>query len=363
VGSDQFVVLLECDGESAVDTAAAAQVAQRVLDHLMLPLQLEGRELRVSCSVGLAMYPTDGPGAKLLVHAESAMAAAKRAGGGTYAFFAPHMDAGVREQVELQRDLRLALEQGGGQLRLHYQPKVHARATQLCGVEALVRWQHPVRGLLGPDQFIPVAERFGLIGALGGWVIEEACRQLRVWLDEGLALHMSINLSVYQLRQEDLAARIARALERHALAASMLTFEITESAAMEDGEGSMPVFALLQGMGLALSIDDFGTGYSSLAYLRKLQARELKIDRSFVQDLETSADARAIVAAVVQLAHALDLQVVAEGVETEGQRRVLQGLHCDALQGYLFSRPLPAEAVVAWARALAAEQVQPHPCV
>jgi diguanylate cyclase (GGDEF)-like protein len=354
LGGDEFVALLEGD----VDTAAAAQIAQRVIDTLSLPVVLEDRELRLSCSVGLALHDGRDAGDKLLQQADSAMYAAKRAGGGGYAFFEPHMDAGVREQVELHRDLRVALEQGG-QLLLHYQPKVGTRQNdRLTGVEALVRWQHPVRGLIGPVHFIPVAERFGLIGALGDWVIEEACRQVRAWLDEGLQLHVAINLSVHQLRQDDLTARIDAALQRHALDASMLTFEITESVAMEDGEGTMKAFDRLHGMGLQLSIDDFGTGYSSLSYLRKLQARELKIDRSFVRDLEGSADARAIVQAVVQLAHALDLRVVAEGVETEGQRLVLHSLRCDELQGFLFARPMPADEVARWAVAAAAQPAE-----
>ena len=344
VGGDEFVLLLE----GGPDVTVTAQVAQRIIDALLLPFELGQRGLRLSCSIGIALFPTDGPRDQLMPHADSAMQAAKRGGGGGYAFFEPHMNAGVREQVELQRDLHTALEQGG-QLELHYQPKVRNNGRVITGAEALVRWRHPTRGLLAPGLFIPVAERFGLITALGSWVIDEACRQTAEWLELGLRIRVAINLSVHQLRQDDLVDRIAQAIRRHALDPKLLTFEITESVAMEDADSASRVFERLGQLGVQLSIDDFGTGYSSLAYLRRLQAGELKIDRSFVHDLESSADARAIVQAVVQLAHALGLSVVAEGVETEGQRAVLQHLRCDELQGFLFARPMTAQTMAEWA--------------
>ena len=344
VGGDEFVLLLE----DRPDVAVTAQVAQRIIDALLKPFAIGERGLQLSCSVGIAMYPTDGPPEQLMPHADSAMYAAKRSGGGSYAFFEPHMNAGVREQVELQRDLRAALEQGG-QLELHYQPKVRSNGRVITGAEALVRWRHPARGLLAPGIFIPVAERFGLITALGGWVLEEACRQIAAWREQGLRMRVAINLSVHQLRQDDLVERIAQAMRRHAVDPALLTFEVTESVAMEDADSAMRVFERLGRLGVQLSIDDFGTGYSSLSYLRRLEAGQLKIDRSFVQDLETSADARAIVQAVVQLAHALELTVVAEGVETDGQRAVLQALRCDELQGFLFARPMTAQTMAEWA--------------
>jgi EAL domain-containing protein (putative c-di-GMP-specific phosphodiesterase class I) len=298
-----------------------------------------GHELRLSCSIGIAIFPTDGPRDQLLAHADAAMYAAKRIGGSSYAFFEPKMNAGMREQIDLQRDLREALATGG-QLQLYYQPKVHSASGRITGVEALVRWRHPQHGLLAPGLFIPVAERFGLIGALGDWVIDEACRQLRGWIDDGLQLRMAINLSVVQLRQEELLAKVRQALHENHLEGALLTFEITESVAMDDTEGTLRAFEALAALGVRLSIDDFGTGYSSLSYLRKLRAGQLKIDRSFVQDLDCSADARAIVEAVVRLSHSLGLNVVAEGVETEAQRKVLAilcrahqrrpGVHCRA---------------------------------
>jgi EAL domain-containing protein (putative c-di-GMP-specific phosphodiesterase class I) len=235
---------------------------------------------------------------------------------------------------------------------LQYQPKIRVRPeggqADISGVEALIRWHHPKQGLVGPAVFIPLAERMGLINSLGEWVIEEACRQMRAWADEGLVMSIAINLSLYQLRQQDLSARIQQSLERHCIPADQLLCEITESAAMEDVSTTLRVFEDLAKLGVCLSIDDFGTGYSSLSYLRRLPARQLKIDRSFITDLESNTDAQAVVQGVIQLAHALDLSVVAEGVETPGQQAILRKLECDELQGYLFSEPLTASAIFAW---------------
>ncbi|HSI57394.1 MAG TPA: EAL domain-containing protein [Ideonella sp.] len=344
VGGDEFLLMAERPGGEL----GASNVSQRVLQAINKPYTLPNQvEVNLSCSVGIVMYPEHGPAPKLLANADAAMYAAKRAGGSTYAFFEPSMEQDARNQLELQHDLRSALERN--ELELYYQPKIDGRSGQITGVEALVRWHHPTRGLVMPGLFIPVAERFGLIGALGNWVIEEACRQLRQWLDEGLRMRVSVNLSVHQLRQEDLVPRIRRAVERNSIDASLLTFEITESAAMEDTAVTMRSFAHLARVGATVSIDDFGTGYSSLAYLRKLPARQLKIDRSFVMDLDQSSDALAVVDAVIKLAHALGLRVVAEGVETERQRDILLSLNCDELQGYLFAKPMSASRLTLWA--------------
>ncbi len=357
VGSDEFVLLLP----GQTDTAFAAQVAQRLLDVLVQPVRSHGHEVRVSCSVGIAMCPQDGGSGQLLTHASAAMAVVKRSGGAGHAFFAPHMHTGVREQMELQADLRQALARGG--LELHYQPKVAARSGAVTGVEALARWRHPTRGMVGPAQFIPVAERFGLINALGDWVIEQACQQMAAWQQEGLRLQVAINLSVYQLRQGGLVQRVQGALQQHGIAPSMLVLEVTESVAMEDADSTLQTFRQLEKLGVQLSIDDFGTGYSSLAYLRRLQVDQVKIDRSFVQDLAGCDDARVIISAVVQLAHALGLGVVAEGVETAEQRDVLVSLGCDELQGYLYARPLPAKGLQQWVqnRLQAQQQAQAQP--
>jgi diguanylate cyclase (GGDEF)-like protein len=342
VGGDEFVLLLE----GKPDTTLTAAIAQRIIDAITMPLHGQ-HGVRLSCSVGIAMFPSDGPREELMAHADAAMYAAKRSGGGGYAFFEPHMNAGVREQIEMQCDLRQAID--NNELSLHYQPKVSSGRNVVTGVEALARWQHPVRGMVSPAVFIPVAERFGLINALGNWVIEEVCHQVSRWRAQGLRIRVAINLSVHQLRQDDLVQRIERALRRHKVEASLMTFEVTESVAMDDASGTLEMFRRLGEIGVKLSIDDFGTGYSSLAYLRKLRVSQLKIDQSFVRDLETSADARAIVKAVIGLAHALNLSVVAEGVETVAQRNVLTKLHCDELQGYLYARPMSAELMGRWA--------------
>ena len=355
LGADEFVLLLEGD----VDEALLAQIAQRLLDALAQPLEgvlpAGHAPLSLSAALGIAVYPSSQGDAQLLAQADSAAQSVKRGGGNGFAFFEAHMQADVRDQVELARDLRAVLAAGGDdQLALHYQPKVEAGSGEICGVEALLRWQHPQRGAVSPGVFIPVAERFGLITPLGDWVIDEACRQLAAWRAQGLQLRVAINLSVQQLRQPDpLVQRLGEGLRQYGLEAGRLTCEITESAAMDDAAATEATLHRLAGLGLQLSIDDFGTGYSSLAYLRRLPVSQLKVDRSFVQDLESSADARAIVKAVIELAHALGLKVVAEGVETEGQARVLRHKGCDELQGYLFARPMPAEALARWARGTA----------
>jgi diguanylate cyclase len=352
LAADEFVLMLEGD----VTETTLAQVAQRLLDALAAPMAdvpgAGSQPLRLSTSVGIVVHDGKAPGITLIAQANSAAQSVKRAGGNGFAFFEAHMQAGVREQVELARDLRAALagEAGGGQLALHYQPKVASAEGAVAGVEALLRWQHPQRGPVSPGVFIPVAERFGLIMPLGDWVIAECCRQIAAWREAGLEMRVAINLSVQQLRQpEALIKRFEEALARHAVDARQLTCEITESVAMDDAAATERTLQRLSSLGLALSIDDFGTGYSSLAYLRRMPVSQLKIDRSFVQDLETSADARAIVKAVIELAHALGLSVVAEGVETEGQAAVLRGKRCDKLQGFLFARPMPAQALTDWA--------------
>jgi len=342
LGGDEFVLLMEDLG----DLADAVMLARRVVEVLAQPAEIAERQVRVSGSVGIVVYPDHGHKDKLVINADAAMYAAKRAGGNTYALFEAHMDAGALEQLSLQNDLRHAIEQG--QLQLHYQPKIDGKSAKIRGVEALLRWKHPERGMVSPMVFIPIAERFGLINSLGNWVIDEACRQMQAWSDEGLRMRVAINLSVHQLREDGLVERIRDALHRHAIEPSNLLCEITESAAMEDIKGTQRTFEGLAGIGVFLSIDDFGTGYSSLSYLRQLPARQLKIDRSFVADLEASNDARSIVRAVVHLAHALGLHVVAEGVETAGQRDILREMTCDELQGYFFARPMPADVLLAW---------------
>lgn len=344
IGSDEFVVLVNGNP----DASAAALVAQRVKEAVHRPFVIDGREVHLSCSVGVVLYPEHGPKAKLIARADAAMTAAKHAGGNAHCFYEERMEQDVQRAVELQRDLRRALDTGAG-LSLHYQPKIDGRTGQVTGAEALLRWKHPERGDISPVEFIPIAERFGLIARLGEWVIDESCRQIRAWMKMGLRMRLAINLSVHQLRQADLADRIQAALSKHDVPPDLITFEITESAAMEDVQASMRVFEKLSSIQVRLSIDDFGTGYSSLSYLRKLPARQIKIDRSFVQDLEKEEDARSVVKAVIKLSHALGLEVVAEGVETPAQQDILRDLGCDQLQGFLYAKPMAPDVLQMWA--------------
>jgi diguanylate cyclase (GGDEF)-like protein len=343
LGADEFLLLLTQNPNADMASARANQI----LSLLGQPCRLEEREASLACSIGIAMYPAHGALSTLIGHADAAMRASKTAGGAAFSFFEPHMMSDTREQVELLQDLRGALAHG--EFELFYQPKIHAPSGEITGAEALLRWRHPQRGMISPMVFIPLAERFGLINAIGAWVIDEACRQIHAWREEGLRMRIAVNLSVHQLRQPDLPDRIAAALKRHQVNPALLTCEITESVAMEDAQTTMKLFEQLAAVGVHISIDDFGTGYSSLSYLRKLPAGELKIDRSFVLDLETSSDARAVVDAVIKLAQALSLKVVAEGVETEAQHQILRTLGCDELQGFLFAKPMTAQALTLWA--------------
>lgn len=339
---DEFLVL----SRGLADEHDIAQLAQRLSVAVHQPCLIEGHELSVSASIGIARYPQSFNARLLLAHASDAMLTARRAGGGVYCFHRSGEDQVGVDQVALQRDLRHAISRD--ELMLHFQPKLRAGSGELAGVEALLRWQHPVRGLVSPATFIPVAERFGLIGELGLWVLDAACRQMRLWHEAGVDVPVAVNVSAHQLRQPDLERRVREILLRHRVPPAMLILEITESVAMDDIEASLRVFDLLDGIGVQLSIDDFGTGYSSLSYLRRLPARQLKIDRSFIRDLETSPDAQAIVEAVVRLAHALGLKVVGEGVETPEQAAILTQLQCDELQGYLYARPMPEQALLVW---------------
>jgi diguanylate cyclase (GGDEF)-like protein len=344
LSGDEFLLLMTDDPQMA----DVSVLAGRVLDAMAQAFETDRGDVpSLSCSVGVAMYPEHGAMSTMIAHAQAAMAAAKGSGGASYVFFDASMTRGRREQVELLRDLRQALELG--QFELYYQPKIHAPSGEITGAEALLRWHHPTRGMVSPAVFIPLAERYGLIVQIGLWVIDEACRQVRVWRDQGLRMRVAINLSVHQLRQTHLAEQIGAALQKHQINPDLLTCEVTETSAMEDVETTMRVLRELDDLGLHLSIDDFGTGHSSLAYLRTLPADELKIDRSFVLDLETSEDARKVAQAVVNLAKALDLKVVAEGVETEVQNRILRDFGCDQLQGYLFAKPMSAKALALWA--------------
>lgn len=342
VAGDQFLLLLE-QGEPE-----ARDLAQRVLEALSQPLpSLQGRVLNLSASIGIAVYPAHGARPRLVSKAHAAMRTVKHAGGDGWACFDPQMAVDQRTQAALLADLRLAT--ASRQFELYYQPKVDARTLQVTAAEALIRWHHPLHGVVSPNVFIPLAEKYGLIGDIGNWVIEEACRQAGTWRAAGLRMRVAINLSAYQMRQDDLVHRIEVALASHRLRPERFTVEITESLALENTRATQRSFEAMRRAGLHVAIDDFGAGQTSLAYLRQLPASELKMDMSLVNDLASSADARAIAQAVIKLAHALDLRVVAEGVETELQRDLLVRMGCDELQGFLFAKPMSAAALGLWA--------------
>ena len=339
LGGDEFVLLADIE-----EPEEAARLAAQVVAEVGRGVHVDGRELTVSGSVGIALYPDDaGHEDMLMAHADAAMYVVKDQGRNGYRFFEPTMQASTDEHLELLAGLRRAL--AGDELVLHYQPKFGGEGGMLTGAEALLRWQHPTLGLLPPDRFIPLAERSGLILPLGEWVIEETCRQIRGWREAGLGQwNVAINLSAVQFLSPDLPARVAAALARHDVPAAALTLEITESTAMKDTEATMAALATLTAMGVRIAIDDFGTGYSSLLQLKRMPAAELKIDRGFVRELETNGEDAAIVASIIALGHALKLDVVAEGVETAGQRDHLRALGCFGLQGFLLGRPAPAGA-------------------
>jgi diguanylate cyclase (GGDEF)-like protein len=342
VSGDTFLLLIEAGLEEA------KAMAQRVLTAVAEPLQAGNpRPIVLATSIGIAAYPLHGARQRLVPQAHTALRAVKQAGGRAWAVFDPQMAVDQRALAALVADLRLAA--AGQQFELFYQPKVDARNLQVTAAEALLRWHHPTQGVISPAVFIPLAERHGLIGELGNWVIEEACRQAGIWRQAGLRMRVAINLSAYQMRQDDLVPRIEAALAKHRLQPGRFTVEITESLALENTAATQRTFEGLCRAGLHVAIDDFGAGQTSLAYLRQLPASELKMDMSLVQDLETSADARAIAEAVIKLAHALERRVVAEGVETAAQRDLLVRMGCDELQGYLFAKPMSATALGLWA--------------
>jgi diguanylate cyclase (GGDEF)-like protein len=341
LGGTEFVVAIPGSIEFA------RRLASSLLRRLSQAIDIDTNHLQVGCSIGIAIYPHHGARPWLVNHASMAMRAARQSGGGAHAEFDIQMADDQREQAELARDLRMAIERN--QLMLYYQPKVDAQSMKVTAAEALLRWQHPTRGIVSPTVFIPIAERHGLIGPIGNWVLDETTRQAAVWRERGLRMRVAINVSGYQMRQDDFIDRLAGALESNRLVPSRFTCEITETVAMEDTLVTQRAFARLGELGVHVSIDDFGTGHSSLAVLRRLPAAEVKIDRAFVTDLGRSADALAVARAIVQLAHSLDLRVVAEGVETEAQRDHLLALGCDELQGFLFARPMPAAALELWA--------------
>ncbi len=338
LGGDEFVVI----GTSVGDAEDAAQLAARVMEALQGPVRIAAIDIYVSPSVGIAMYPDDGVSMQsLLAHADAAMHSAKQRGRGNVCRYSPGMNAGTEDRVQLESDLHNAVALN--QFELYYQPKVDTQTGEVRSAEALIRWVHPVRGIVSPAEFIPLAEECGLIGAIGGWVIREACRQTRAWQLDGVPmLRVSVNLSASQFRDSGLVDSIRLALEDAGLQARYLEVELTESAVMSDPEQSIAILEHLSAMGVLVSVDDFGTGYSSMSYLRRFPIDKLKIDRVFIDEIASRPEDASIVRAIVSLAHSLLLKVVAEGVETPAQLEFLKTAGCDEYQGYHFSRPLPA---------------------
>ncbi|MGE0874355.1 MAG: EAL domain-containing protein [Burkholderiales bacterium] len=356
LGGDEFVVVLS----DLARIADAVPVAEKVLAAIAAPLAVGGREFVGSASIGISGFPHDGRDADtLLRNADVAMYRAKAEGGNRHAFFTQEMNARVLERLEIEAGLRRAIERD--ELVLHYQPIVDARSRRITSAEALVRWQHPERGLIPPGRFISVAEESGLIVLVGAWVLYAVCSQVAAWRRAGLdGLRVAVNLSGRQFAEQDLAQTVGNLLQRTGCPAGSLELEITESMIMRNPDAALHTMHRIDNLGVSLSIDDFGTGYSSLSYLKRFPVSKLKIDRSFVRDIHLDADDATIVEAIAALAKKLELGIVAEGVETEEQLEYLVSLGCDECQGFLFSRPVPAAEFAALLRADPAGQARQH---
>ncbi|MCX7570546.1 EAL domain-containing protein [Tumebacillus sp. DT12] len=338
LGGDEFTVIME----NIADTEEAILMAQRILDTFMVPFCIADHEFFVTPSIGVALYPDDGIVIDTLAkNADTAMYRAKEHGN-NYQLYSPAMNSQALERLNLENDLRRALDRG--EFVVHYQPQLHISTGQIIGMEALVRWNHHRRGLISPAEFIPLAEETGLIVQIGEWVLRTACLQCKKWLDSGYpGLRVAVNLSARQFQQKNIVEMVERILQETGLPGQMLELEITESVAMRHVEHAISILEQLKQLGVQISIDDFGTGYSSLSYLKKFPIQTLKIDKSFVHDISDSQDDGAIAASVIVMAHSLKLNVIAEGVETEEQLDFLRERDCDEFQGYLFSGPLTAE--------------------
>jgi diguanylate cyclase (GGDEF)-like protein/PAS domain S-box-containing protein len=341
VGGDEFTLLLRHIEEGN----DAAYAAQKILAAIARPAEIDGQRLYLTTSIGISVFPADGEEAEaLLINADIAMYRAKELGRNRFELCTPAMNAKSVARLTLERDLRLAVERG--ELTLHYQPQVRIATGLAVGVEALLRWNHPERGLVRPAEFIGVAEETRLILPIGEWVLRAACEQAREWHRDGCpGLRVAVNLSALQFQERSLVAAVKEILDDTGVDPDLLVLEITESAAMHDAQLTVEVLAMLRGMGLRVAIDDFGTGHASLSYLRQFPIDSLKIDRAFVSDLETSREGSAIINAIVGLAHGLDLEVIAEGVETPGQLRFLAERGCEEYQGFLISEPLSSAEV------------------
>lgn len=348
---DEFLVL----ARDIAHWESLAEMADRVLQSIEQPLVLAGGSARVSASIGISLFPDDAQDFESLVkNADIAMYQAKSLGRARYSFFHAELNSQMQATMELEHQLGEAI--AGKQLVLHYQPQVDANTGAMVGVEALVRWQHPKRGLLYPGHFITIAEESGQIAEMGVWTLNEACRQKAAWKAQGIQVGcMSVNVSALEFRDHRLLDSLQTALRVHGLQPGELEIEITESVLMTETDTSQRIIERVRGLGVGIAIDDFGTGYSSLSYLKRLRPNQLKIDRSFVSDTATDNDSRAIVKGVISLAEALGLTVVAEGVETAQQMMFLRECGCGALQGYFIAKPLTVEALQDWMQSRSAD--------
>jgi len=347
LGGDEFLVVVN-DVKQIADAAVAAQ---RLMDGLTAEMVIQGYSLSVSCSLGISIYPEHGTeGETLIKHADAAMYTAKESGRNNFQFFTSNMNSQAVERLELENNLRMALDRR--ELFLMYQPQMDIKSRKIIGVEALLRWQHPEKGLVPPDEFIRIAENSGLIVPIGEWVLRTACSQARKWQDEGLvAVSVAVNVSAVQFRRAGFSELIRQVLVDTGLDPQYLELEVTESLLLSSADVTFSVLQELKNMGLSLAIDDFGTGYSSLSYLKRFPVSKLKVDRSFVRDVALNADDAAITTAIISMAKSLNLKVIAEGVEDEAQLSFLRALQCDEIQGYYFSKPLMADALAGKLRA------------
>lgn len=338
MGGDEFLILLPETAECMDATA----VASRIGKSLESPIRVGSHDLFVTASMGIAMFPDDGEDTEsLLRNADLAMYFAKRTGDRMYEYYHASMNTTALKRMTIESQLRGAIERG--EFSLHYQPQLNLKTGKVCAMEALLRWSNPVLGDVPPPEFIPVAEESGLIHAIGDWVMRAACQQTAAWLDAGLTLErIAVNVSAVQLEQEDFVERLASVLARSGLAPSMLELELTEGALVADIERARTLIERIKALNVRVAIDDFGVGYASLGYLNELSVDRLKIDRSFISAIHTDERQRAIVAAIIAMAQSMQLRVTAEGVENQKQLAVLQSQHCDEIQGYHVSRPLPA---------------------
>jgi diguanylate cyclase (GGDEF)-like protein len=337
LGGDEFLVLAQ-----VAETKSVLRIAGHIVERLCQPYSIESVVLHLAASVGITTYPFDDSTPEVLIsHADEAMHEAKRHGGNGFRFFVPGTTVFTLERLRLENDLRHA--PGRGELQLHYQPQVDIVSGRILGLEALVRWRHPDRGWISPGEFIPMAESSDLIVYIGKWILDEACRQARIWHDEGFVdISIAVNLSARQFRQPDLPSTILQAVADNGLQPRHIVIELTESAVMSDADRSAEILEELHRAGFQVAVDDFGTGYSSMNYLKRLPISKLKIDQSFISDLGMCAKTDAIVRAVIQLGKGLGMIVVAEGVETSAQLSCLRAFDCDQYQGYLYSRPVNA---------------------